>query len=118
MLRRGLMAGLALPMGASAQTVSGQAALLGPFTRLNTMLQPTLAQYNLPSAAAAVVRKGALIAAGAVGTRRVGSDSPVTLEDRFHIGSDTKAMTSLLAAMLVEQGKLRWDSTVGGVLRR
>jgi CubicO group peptidase (beta-lactamase class C family) len=27
---------------------------------------------------------------------------PLTHNDRFHIGSDTKAMTALLAAMMVE----------------
>src|SRR3954447_2198445 len=37
------------------------------------------------------------------------------IEDRFHIGSDTKAMTALIAAMLVEGGKIRWASTVGEV---
>jgi len=40
---------------------------------------------------------------------------PVTIDDRFHIGSDTKAMTSLIAAMLVESGKIRWDSTVADI---
>jgi CubicO group peptidase (beta-lactamase class C family) len=41
---------------------------------------------------------------------------PVTVDDRFHLGSDTKAMTALLAAMFVEAGKLRWDSTIADVL--
>jgi CubicO group peptidase (beta-lactamase class C family) len=50
-----------------------------------------------------------------VGTRRAGADIPVTINDRFHLGSDTKAMTALLAAMLVYEGKLRWDSTVAQV---
>jgi hypothetical protein len=31
---------------------------------------------------------------------------PVTPNDRFHLGSDTEAMTALLAAMFVEDGKL------------
>ena len=75
-------------------------------------LQPMLARYGLPALAAAVVQDGRVIAAGAVGTRRWGTDTPVTLDDAFHIGSDTKAMTSLLVAMLVEEGKLRWDTTV------
>jgi CubicO group peptidase (beta-lactamase class C family) len=39
----------------------------------------------------------------------------VTIEDRFHLGSDTKAFTSLLAGQLVEAGKLRWDSTLAEV---
>lgn len=79
---------------------------------LDAVLRPYLASHGLPALAAAVVRNGRIAAAGAVGTRRVGTDSPVTLQDRFHIGSDTKAMTSLLAGMLVEAGKLRWDGTV------
>lgn len=79
---------------------------------LDPVLQPLLAQYGLPALAAAVVRGGAIVAAGAVGTRRAGTQTPVAIDDRFHIGSDTKAMTALLAGMLVEQGRLRWDSTV------
>ena len=79
---------------------------------LNATLTPYLKRHQLPALAAAVVKEGKVIAAGAVGTRRAGTTSPVTLDDRFHIGSDTKAMTALLAGMLVEEGKLRWSSTV------
>jgi CubicO group peptidase (beta-lactamase class C family) len=85
----------------------------GAHTPLGPLLQPYLARFTLPALAAAVVKQGQTIAAGAVGTRRIGADIPVTVNDRFHIGSDTKAMTSLLAGMLVEAGKLRWDTTVG-----
>ena len=79
---------------------------------LDSVLTPYLSKYELPALAAAVVQDGKVVAAGAVGTRRVGTKTPVTLDDRFHIGSDTKAMTALLAAMLVEEGKLRWDTAV------
>jgi CubicO group peptidase (beta-lactamase class C family) len=40
---------------------------------------------------------------------------PVTLEDLWHLGSDTKIMTSTLAAIMIEQGKLEWNSTVSEV---
>ncbi len=80
-------------------------------TSLDSMLKPYLAQYSLPSIAAAVVKDGKIISVGAVGTRRAGVNIPVTINDRFHLGSDTKAMTALLAAMLVEEGKLRWNTT-------
>lgn len=86
-------------------------------TSLDFMLKPYLSRYELPALAAAVVRDGKIIAAGAVGTRRAGAQIPVTLNDRFHIGSDTKAFTALLAAMLVEQKRLRWDSTVSEVFQ-
>lgn len=79
---------------------------------LNTELTPYLAKYDLPALAAAVVKDGKVVAVGAVGTRKAGAMIPVAPDDRFHIGSDTKAMTALLAAMLVEEKKIRWDTTV------
>lgn len=80
---------------------------------LDATLTPYLEKYQLPAVAAAVVKDGKVIAAGAVGNRRAGTKSPVTLDDKFHLGSDTKAMTALLAAMAVEEGKLKWTTTVG-----
>ncbi len=99
-----LFAALPLPAPALAQE------------QLDAQLTPVLTKYGLPALAAAVVKEGKLIASGAVGVRVLGTDIPVTVDDRFHIGSDTKAMTATLAAMLIDEGKLRWDSTIGEVL--
>ena len=93
----------------------GSVCVANAETSLDGILTPYLARYDLPALAAAVVQDGKIIASGAVGTRRAGAAIPVTINDRFHIGSDTKAMTALLAAMLVEENKLRWDSTVAEV---
>ena len=82
---------------------------------LNSMLKPYLSEYELPAVAAAVAKDGKIIAAGAAGVRKAGTNIPVTINDRFHIGSDTKAFTALLAAMLVEEGKLTWHTTIGEV---
>jgi CubicO group peptidase (beta-lactamase class C family) len=84
-------------------------------TSLDDLLTPYLAKHDLPALAAAVVQDGKIIASGAVGTRKAGEKIPVTINDRFHLGSDTKAMTALLAAMLVEEGKLKWSSTLPDV---
>ncbi len=112
---RAMMAVLfALLPGCTAQPPQPAPAADQPVS-LDATLQPYLARYDLPALAAAVAQTGKIIAAGAVGTRAAGAHIAVTLNDRFHIGSDTKAMTSLVAAMLVEEGQLRWDSTVGEV---
>jgi len=84
-------------------------------TSLDKTLTPYLEKHELPAVAAAVVKEGKVVAVGAVGTRKVGADLPVTVNDRFHLGSDTKAMTALLAGMLVEDGKLKWTSTLPDV---
>jgi CubicO group peptidase (beta-lactamase class C family) len=47
-----------------------------------------------------------------VGVKKAGSGAPVTLEDRWHIGSCGKAMNATVVARLVERGQLRWDTTV------
>ena len=48
--------------------------------------------------------------------RVLGRPDKVALADRFHIGSDTKAMTATLAGMLVDEGKLAWTTTIGEAL--
>jgi CubicO group peptidase (beta-lactamase class C family) len=63
--------------------------------------------------AAAVLRGERIIAQGAAGVRKRGTAERITLEDRFQLGSCTKAMTATLAAMLVEEGKLNWTTTLG-----
>ncbi len=68
--------------------------------------------HGVPALAAAAVLDGTLKSRGAVGVRSSQSKESVTEEDRWHVGSCTKSMTSTLAALLVEKGTLRWDSTV------
>src|ERR1043165_8579602 len=63
--------------------------------------------------AAAVLRGERIIAQGAAGVRKRGSADGITLDDRFHLGSCTKAMTATLVAMFVEDGKLNWTTTLG-----
>jgi CubicO group peptidase (beta-lactamase class C family) len=105
----------ALAISTVLWTSAAMAQLPAGAVSLDGDLAPYLDRYKLPAVAAAVVKNGKIVAAGAVGTRRIGTNTPVTIDDRFHIGSDTKAMTSLLAGMLVEEGKLRWNTTVGEI---
>jgi len=62
-----------------------------------------------------MIDRNGVLARGVAGTRRTGGATPVTLDDRWHLGSCTKAMTGTLAALLVADGTLRWDSTIGEV---
>jgi CubicO group peptidase (beta-lactamase class C family) len=82
---------------------------------LADVLQPILEKHKVPALAAAVVKNDRLVGQGAVGLRRSTGKEKVTVDDSFHIGSCTKAMTATLCARLVEQGKLKWDSTIGEV---
>src|SRR6266702_3432424 len=63
--------------------------------------------------AAAVLRGERIIAQGVAGVRKRGTAERITLDDQFQLGSCTKAMTATLVAMLVEEGKLNWTTTLG-----
>jgi D-alanyl-D-alanine carboxypeptidase len=66
-------------------------------------------QYHLPALLAAVIEPGRVRYVYG-GVRRNDQPALVQLIDYFHLGSNTKGITSLLAGKLVEQGKLQWSS--------
>ncbi len=82
---------------------------------LNRVLEPIRDDHGLPSLAAVLIRGDQIVETGAVGVRAAGSPEPVTTGDRWHLGSITKAMTATLAAVLVEQGEIAWNTRVGEV---
>lgn len=76
------------------------------------MLEGLRNKHELPALAMVVVKDGVICDRAAVGARKQGEATPVTTKDVWHIGSCTKSMTATLAAMLVEAGRLRWDTTI------
>ncbi len=85
---------------------------LEPDPRVNRVLQPLLDRHNVPGLVGALLVGEKLTAIGAVGVRKLGTEAPITVNDRVHIGSCTKAMTATLIGLLVDEGKLSWSSTV------
>jgi len=71
--------------------------------------------YDVPAICAAIVTSKGVVAAGVTGVRKRDTEIPATLDDLWHLGSDTKAMTATLAARLVEQNKLKWETSVADV---
>lgn len=80
---------------------------------VSQMLETIREKHNLPALAAAVVVDGTIVMTSAVGFRKNGGPEKITVDDQFHLGSFTKSMTATVAAMLVEQGKISWTTTIG-----
>src|SRR5262245_31142455 len=78
---------------------------------LSALLDDARAKNEIPALAAVATRADAVLEIAASGIRRQGRPDRVTPQDLFHIGSNTKAMTATLVAILVEQGKLSWTTT-------
>jgi CubicO group peptidase (beta-lactamase class C family) len=76
------------------------------------LLEPIRAKHAAPALAGAVIEGDRVVMLGATGVRAEGFPEKVTVNDLWHLGSCTKAMTATLCAILVEEGRLSWDSTV------
>ncbi|WP_412476236.1 serine hydrolase domain-containing protein [Flavobacterium sp. TBRC 19031] len=68
------------------------------------------AVYNIPEISYAVIDSRATLEIEALGLHSINSKEQATLNDRFHIGSNTKAMTAFMIAKYVENGKLDWTT--------
>lgn len=78
---------------------------------LEVVLETAIRSYGFPAAAAAVITSQNIHIA-AMGRRRVDRPDQVTVDDRFGLGSNTKAVTATMLGTLVERGQLRWDLTL------
>lgn len=80
---------------------------------LNSMVEGVRAQAGVPAMAAAIVTGKGLVAIGVAGTRQTGgAGGTVGLNEKWHIGSNLKAITAALAAVAVTEGKISWSTTV------
>lgn len=81
-------------------------------TDLSSELQELIDFNLIPAMATVVIQGGEIVAEGVAGVRKYGDITPVTIDDQFILGSCGKAFTATLIAILVEQGKLDWNTTL------
>jgi CubicO group peptidase (beta-lactamase class C family) len=71
-----------------------------------------LKDWEVPGAAIAVVKDDKIILAKGYGVRSLGQTAAVNERTIFAIGSSSKAFTAAALAMLVDEGKIKWDDPV------
>ena len=79
---------------------------------IDDVLTPVLKRHKVPALAGAIVTSRGPVAIAAVGVRKAGTAVQVTTADKWHLGSETKAMTATLIGALEERGRLKWESTL------
>lgn len=100
-----VVAGAALPAIAPAQR--------GPdLAGFDKYVAKAARDWKVPGMAVAIVQGDSLVFAKGYGVMETGKSAPATEHTRFAIGSTTKAMTVAALAMLVDEGKLKWDDRV------
>jgi CubicO group peptidase (beta-lactamase class C family) len=78
--------------------------------KLEAILENVRVESGSPAAAGIILNQSDVIALEVVGLRLAGELTPVTVEDRFHIGSNTKAWTATVGANLVNEDVISWDA--------
>jgi D-alanyl-D-alanine carboxypeptidase len=108
-------AAIAAMPGGLAFAQSGATPSASPVVGLDTLLPPIveerMATLLIPGAVV-LVRTPDTEFLEAFGTRIVGEDVPVTTDDHFRVGSNTKPMTGTVLLQLVEEGLIALDDPV------
>jgi len=80
--------------------------------KLTTFVESSMKQLGIPGVSLALIDHGKIVYQGGFGVRELGKSERVDENTVFMAASNTKGMTTLLLAELVDQKKLRWDQQV------
>ena len=103
------------PKGYQRESFAGRKAQ--PLTpervaQLKEFLQTSMRKLGVPGAALALINHQQVIFEGGLGVRELGKATPVDANTLFIAASNTKGMTTLLLARLVDEKKIQWDEPV------
>ena len=100
----------AAPKRAAGQSAAGRTS--PDWVAFDKYVAQAARDWKTPGMAIAIVQGDSMVFARGYGLREVGTTNRVDEHSRFAIGSTTKAMTVMALAMLVDEGKLRYDDRV------
>lgn len=111
--------GRLLPKGYSRETFAGKTAHMLDAARIEALKQfveDARQQFDVPGVAIGIVQDGKVVLAEGFGVRALGKPEKVDSETLFMIASNTKAMTTLMLAKLVDAGRFTWETPATEVL--
>lgn len=108
--------GAQAPVTATSPSDATGAFLAPRLIRIDAMVNRLVAEQRIPGAVVMLVRDGKVEYHKAYGYRDIGTKAPMRTDDIFRIASQTKAITSLAAMILWEEGKFSLDDPVAKYL--
>jgi CubicO group peptidase (beta-lactamase class C family) len=116
--QRALIHSSLLPKGFERESFAGKTARrLGPaeIAALKRFVTTAQRELGVPGISVGVVQDGRVAFAGGFGVRELGKKAPVDENTLFMVGSNTKGLTTLMLAKLVEEGKFAWETPVTAI---
>jgi len=107
------------PKGYARESFAGKTAHRldeARLTEIQRFVESGRKRLGLPGVALGIVQDGKVVFAGGFGVRELGRNGAVDADTLFMIASNTKALTTLLLAKLVAQGRLTWETPVTSLL--
>ena len=92
--------------------LAGQAVSKADLKQLDEYYAGMVEDWDVPSASIGIVKDGELIFSGNYGVLEEGKDAGPDKNTLYAIASNSKAFTSAIIGMLVQEGKLDWDDKV------
>lgn len=83
---------------------------------LDQQIERGMADWEIPGLAIAVVKEGEIVYAKGFGVKKRGSADPVNEHTLFGIASVSKNITAAALAILVDEGKITWDTPIVEVI--
>jgi CubicO group peptidase (beta-lactamase class C family) len=117
----GVVFGKLLPRGGARESFAGKQANLLDAARiaeLGKFVESSQQLLGVPGVAVGLVQGGKVVFAGGFGVREQGKPAKVDADTRFIIASNTKALTTLMLAKLVDEQKLAWETAATSLLPR
>jgi len=90
----------------AAPVLHAQESVLNGF---DDYVNKALKEWEVPGVAIAIIKNDKVILSRGYGVRKLGDPTPVDDKTFFAIGSASKAFTAASIALLVDEGKLKWD---------
>jgi CubicO group peptidase (beta-lactamase class C family) len=80
--------------------------------QVDALVEQALKTFDVPGIAVAIIKDGKVVHAKGYGVKSVKTMEKVDANTLFGIASNSKAFTSAALAMLVDEGKIKWDDKV------
>lgn len=115
----GTLLGRMFPKGYTLESYANKPAAKLDAARLASLrkfVEDGMAATGTPGVAYGVFQDGVVLYSGGAGVRELGKPDKIDGKTLFMIASNTKQLTTLLLARLVDQKKLAWDEPVTQVL--